>query len=84
MAQAKEAAGRKAVTVVGGPNVIRQLLRAGLVDELGIDVMPVLLGEGLRFLGDLGPLDIPLQPPKVEQVGARTSLRFPIRRNGAP
>ena len=48
VAQAKAAAGKKAVQVVGGASVIRQLLRAGLVDELHIDVMPVLMGAGLR------------------------------------
>jgi dihydrofolate reductase len=46
VAQAKAAAGGKGVQVVGGVSVIQQLLRAGLVDELHIDFMPVLLGAG--------------------------------------
>ncbi len=46
VAGAAAAAGAKAVTVVGGMDVIRQLLHAGLVDELRVDVMPVLLGAG--------------------------------------
>ena len=48
--QAKTAAGDKLVQVVGGPNLIQQLLDAGLVDELRVDVMPVVLGGGLRLL----------------------------------
>lgn len=50
--QAKTAAGDKAVQVVGGASVINQLLRANLVDVLHVDVMPVLLGAGLRLLDD--------------------------------
>ncbi len=83
MNQAVAAAGPKAVTVVGGVNVIGQLLRAGLVDELRIDVMPVLLGEGLRFLDDASLRRVGLQKAGVVQVGARTSLRFRTERRGA-
>src|SRR5688500_6392778 len=50
VAQARAAAGEKAVQVVGGVNVIQLLLQAGLVDELHIDVMPLFLGDGLRLL----------------------------------
>jgi dihydrofolate reductase len=51
--QAKQAAGEKDVTVVGGPNVGQQLLKAGLVDELQIGIMPILLGEGQRLFEQL-------------------------------
>ncbi|MEP7291315.1 MAG: dihydrofolate reductase family protein [Chloroflexota bacterium] len=47
--QAKAAAGDKNVTMVGGAEIARQSLQAGLVDELELDVMPVLLGGGLRL-----------------------------------
>ena len=49
IAKAQAAAGAQDVQIVGGPTVIQQALRAGLVDELHLDVMSVLLGEGLRF-----------------------------------
>ncbi len=49
IAQAKAAAGDKHVMVVGGANTAQQCLRAGLVDEIHIGIVPVLLGEGLRF-----------------------------------
>lgn len=78
--QARAAAGDRAVQVVGGVDVIRQLLRAGLVDELRLDVMPVLLGSGLRFLDDPALADVRLEKVAVVQAGARTSLRFRVLR----
>ncbi|MGQ0802903.1 MAG: dihydrofolate reductase family protein [Actinomycetota bacterium] len=80
VAQATAAAGEKAVMVVGGVDVIRQLLHAGLVDELRVDVMPVLLGAGLRFLDDPSLAHVDLEKIGIEQVGVRTSLRFRVVR----
>jgi dihydrofolate reductase len=76
--QARAAAGDRDVTVVGGPSVARQLLRAGLVDELHVDVMPVVLGAGLRFFEGDGGAQIGLEKIAVQEVGARTSLRFRV------
>jgi dihydrofolate reductase len=75
--QAKAAAAGRVVEVVGGPNVIQQLLSAGLVDELRIDVMPVVLGAGLR-LENVDPDRVRLEKLSVEEVGARTSLGFRV------
>jgi dihydrofolate reductase len=47
--RAKAAAGDKDVHVMGGADVIRQALEAGLVDELTIIVAPVVLGGGKRL-----------------------------------
>ena len=79
VAQAAAAAGDKAVTVVGGASVAHQLLEAGLVDELRLDVMPVILGAGLRFLENI-PSGLRLEKIGVQEVGVRTSLRFRIER----
>jgi len=76
--QAKEAAGDRAVTIVGGASVVRDLLSAGLVDELRVDVMPVVLGGGLRFLDNVDAEDLDLDRIDVQQVGERTSLRFTV------
>ena len=78
--QAADAAGDKAVTVVGGVDVIQQLLEAGLVDELRVDVVPVLVGRGLRLFDGLGSPLPKLEKIKVIETGARTSLRFRVRR----
>lgn len=74
VARAAEAAGERGVTVVGGVDLTRQLLAAGLVDELRVDVMPVVFGAGLRLFEGTGPLR--LEKLGVDEVGARTSLRF--------
>jgi dihydrofolate reductase len=63
--RAREAAGDGDVSVAGGADVIRQLLRAGEVDELQLHIVPVLLGGGASLLGGLGPDEV-----RVEQVRA--------------
>jgi dihydrofolate reductase len=49
MAQAQEAAGDRDVIVAGGSTVARQCLAAGLLDELRLDLVPILLGGGVRL-----------------------------------
>jgi dihydrofolate reductase len=78
VAQAKAAARHKAVQVVGGVNVAQQLLAAALADELHIDIMPVFLGSGLRAFESASLERLPLEKISVQEVGARTSLRFRI------
>jgi dihydrofolate reductase len=65
--RALEAAGGKDINLMGGADVIRQALAAGLVDELTIIVAPVVLGGGKRlFDGFTTSLDL-------EQIGVRQS-----------
>ena len=71
---ARELTGERAVTVIGGADLNRQLLDAGLVDELRVDVVPVLLGGGLRLFDGVAPGR--LEATGVERVGERTCLRF--------
>ncbi len=52
---ASEAAGDQDVLVGGGAATIRQYLRASLIDEMHLVVVPVLLGSGERLFDDLGP-----------------------------
>jgi dihydrofolate reductase len=66
--------------VVGGPDLIQQLFRAGVVDELRVDVMPVLLGAGLRLFGKEGLEKVRFEKIGVMEVGPRTSLRFRVQR----
>jgi len=47
--RAREAAAGRDVRIGGGPNVIQQYLRKGLIDELHIAIAPVLLGSGERL-----------------------------------
>jgi dihydrofolate reductase len=80
VAQAKAAARDKAVQVVGGVSIAQQLLGAGLVDELHVDIMPVFLGSGLRSFEGSGLESVRLEKISVQEVGARTSLRFRMKR----
>lgn len=52
--QARAAAGDKAVVIMGGGEVIRQCLDAGLVDELRIHLAPIVLGAGTPLFADIG------------------------------
>jgi dihydrofolate reductase len=54
--QAKAAAGGKDVSVMGGVDIGRQYIAAGLVDEIQIHLVPVLFGSGTRMFGHLGSL----------------------------
>jgi dihydrofolate reductase len=79
VARAKAAALDKAVQVVGGVSIARQLFDAGLVDELHIDIMPVFLGTGLRSFESASLERVRLEKINVQEVGPRTSLRFRIK-----
>ncbi|MBX7265815.1 dihydrofolate reductase family protein [Micromonospora sp. Llam7] len=82
VAQARAAAGGKNVAVAGGGSLVRQVLRAGLLDELELHVVPVVLGSGLRLLdGDLGLDDfeaIELTPTRVVPTPHVTHLRYAV------
>ena len=52
--QAKQAAGGKDVSLGGGAEVAQQYLAAGLIDELLLNLVPVLLGSGTRLFENLG------------------------------
>lgn len=76
--QAKAAAGDKQVTVVGGADTAQQCMRAGLVDEIHIGIVPVLLGEGLRFFEPLANEDMKLVQTRVFESPTRTDLWFSV------
>ena len=79
IAQAKAAAGDKDVNVIGAASTAGQCLKAVLADELHIDIMPVLLGGGLRLFEDMDIETIRLERMKViELPGGRTHLQFRV------
>ena len=79
VAQAKQAAGDRIVQVIGGADTIQQCLNAGLCDELGIDIMPVLLGGGLRLFENLDTDKISLERISAEETTPmRTSVVFKV------
>ena len=78
VAQAKAAAGPKAVAVHGA-ETIQQLLDLGLLDELNVDLAAVLLGGGVRLFGDLADAPANLGKPTVVNGVGVTHLRYPVR-----
>lgn len=77
--QAKKAAGSKDVQVIGGANTIQQCLNLGLCDELMIDIMPVLLGNGIKLFENINTDKIKLQRIKVEEsTSARTTITLRV------
>jgi len=81
VAKAKDIAGDRVVAVTGG-TIAGQCLELGLLDEVAVDLVPVLMGEGNRpFFGRLSPQDVPLGDPTIAIQGDRvTHLVFPVRR----
>ena len=75
--QAREVAGDKNVGV-GGADVAQQCIEAGLIDEVGIDLVPVLLGEGVRFFRSLETGFIRLERTRVVEGPGVTHLRFRV------
>jgi len=75
---AKAAAGDKHVMVIGGANTAQQCLRAGLVDEIHIGIVPVFLGEGLCFFEPGGDEQMKLERTRVFESPTRTDLWFRV------
>jgi dihydrofolate reductase len=63
---------------VGRADVAQQCIAAGLIDEVGIDLVPVLLGEGVRFFDRLRNGPIELERTRIIEAPGVTHLRFHI------
>ena len=75
--QAKQAAGEKDV-VVCTASVLQQCLSAGLMDEIHIDVAPILLGSGVRLFDHLGVAPIGLESIRAIQAPGVTHLGYRV------
>jgi dihydrofolate reductase len=76
--QARAAAGDKDVTIMGGADLGRQFIAAGLVDEISIHVVPVLFGTGTRMFEDLHKGHVRLQPVDMLSTPSANHLRYRI------
>jgi dihydrofolate reductase len=85
--QARAAANGKNVAVAGGGRVVRQVLEAGLLDELELHIAPVVLGAGMRLLDGCLPLDdreaIELTPTRVVHTPDVTHIRYVVNGRAA-
>ena len=77
--KAKAAAGGKSVGVHGA-DTIQQLLNAGLLDEISVDIAAVFLGSGVRLFDNLVIAPSVLGNPKVIAGAGVTHLRYQVRK----
>ena len=76
--RAQAAAGTRAVVVMGGADLGRQYIAAGLVDEIQIHLVPVLFGGGTRMFDDSLDDHIDLEPVEVIETPAAIHQRFRV------
>jgi dihydrofolate reductase len=80
--KAKVVAGDKTVALAG-PAIIQQALDLDLVDEIAVELAPVLPGKGIRFFGELAQAPVLLDDPQVTEGAGVTHLQFRVRHRNA-
>ncbi len=78
--QAREASGELDIRIAGGADVIVQYLNAGLVDELAVELAPVVFGGGTPLFGGLNSDRIGIEIAEAIHSPLVTHLRYRIRR----
>ena len=80
LAQAREAAGEQDVFIGGGADVINQYMRAGLLDELELHLVPIILGGGSRLFDGVRQTNLELI--RVVDAPGVTHLKYRIHQPG--
>jgi dihydrofolate reductase len=78
LAQARDAAGDKNISIAGGANTIEQYLHAGLIDEMQIHLVPLMLGGGIRLFDQVDPELIQLEGTRVVESPGVTHLKYRV------
>lgn len=78
LARARAAAAGRNVIVMGGGELLREFLAAGLVDELTLTIAPVLMGAGKRPFDGIARTDIALERTQVIESPYAMHLRFRV------
>ena len=79
LARARVAAGDKNVIVMGGADLLRQYLAAGVVDEFTLTIAPVLLGGGKRLFDGIATTGIAFERTHVIESPFATHIRYRVR-----
>jgi dihydrofolate reductase len=74
--QAREAAAGKDVALGGGADVVQQYLAAGLVDEMLLNLVPIMLGNGTRLFENLADAEIGLEQVGVVEAPGVAHLKY--------
>jgi dihydrofolate reductase len=77
MARAQAAAGEQDVMVIGGADVARQCLNAGLIDEIRLHIAPIMLGGGTALFSGVRP-DLELIPSEATNSPLATHLTYRV------
>ena len=83
VAQAKELAGDK-IVAIATPSITQQCLNLGLLDVIRVNLVPVLLGDGIRFFDNLRDAPIMLDDPTVTESTRVTHSTACARRERRP
>jgi len=78
--QARSAAGDRPISIAGGASCGRQAIEAGIVDEIDLQVNPVILGSGERLLDGFAPGQPQLELVRVLEAPAVAHLRYRVIR----
>jgi dihydrofolate reductase len=76
--QAREAAGGKDVSLGGGAEAVQQYLAAGLLDELQLNIVPVLLGGGTRLFDNVAGAGVELEPVRAIEAPGVTHVKYRV------
>jgi dihydrofolate reductase len=79
VAQAKAAAGDRDVSLTGG-TLFGQALEQDLVDEISVELVPVVFGRGIPFFGSYAGRQVLLDDPEVVPGDRVTHLHYRVRR----
>jgi dihydrofolate reductase len=77
--QARASAKGKDVAISGGGNLLRQVIRAGLLDQLELHISPVLIGDGMRLFDAVEPDALELTPTRVIDTPEVTHIRYKVQ-----
>jgi len=80
LGQAREAAGSGDISLGGGASVFQQYLGAGLIDELTLNVVPLMLGSGTRLFDGLADAEVELEQVGAIEAPGVTHLEYRVRR----
>jgi dihydrofolate reductase len=76
--QAKAVTGNRDVVIGGGASIAQQYLKAGLLDEIQIHLIPTLLSQGIRLFDHMSNQQIELEQTRVIESSGVTHLRFRV------
>jgi dihydrofolate reductase len=79
LAQAQAVAGDRDVSITPG-NIAGQAFQAGLIDEIRVDLVPVVFGAGVRYFGDYAGSPLLLDDPQIVQGDRVTHLHYRLRK----